>query len=270
MGEGLREIAEEAPRPGIILLRQQADIIAKPEEAKEQLPGILQPAHQGIIVGEPEAAGEEGALPLGQPVQAAVGLIAQDQPIDQEPALDRRHRLDETRIFGGQEADDGQQQQAGIEAPRAIGLDEMPAPRVQGVTTDLAVDTVAQPSPMPARRRIDIEANRRRGRKATQGRTLEWVKCCGLPRTSQMPLSGRCQIRARCSSQEGEDIDAARPGAEPALARQRHGIGDLAIDIELKLAGRRIADAHRSRCRQSPAARAPAIRRGGARRRGHT
>src|SRR4029077_18336852 len=38
--------------------------------------------------------------------------------------------------------------------------------------------------------------------------------------------------------------DVAPHGTEPALARQSDGIGDLPVDVELKLAGRGIADAY--------------------------
>ena len=82
---------------------------------------------------------------------------------------------------------------------------------------------------------------------ATQAMTLEWVKWRRGPRTSQMPSSGsrqpvsRNSISARCSSQAGPPSGSSRLGR---LVEGRH---DLAVDVELELPGRGVADPHRAR-----------------------
>ena len=45
---------------------------------------------QQIIVGQPEAAGQEGALARRQAVHPGLGLIAQHQALEDQPLLDLR------------------------------------------------------------------------------------------------------------------------------------------------------------------------------------
>src|SRR3546814_15140880 len=70
MRKRLREIAELAPVHRVVFLGQQADVIAQAQQPFEQSAGFRVPAEQDVIVGEPETAGEKGAL-AGQLGRAA-------------------------------------------------------------------------------------------------------------------------------------------------------------------------------------------------------
>ena len=67
--------------------------------------GVGVPAHHGVGIGQPEGAGQEGALARRQAVHVFLGAVAQHQIIDHQLALDRGHRAVHARIFGRQEAD---------------------------------------------------------------------------------------------------------------------------------------------------------------------
>src|SRR3546814_7233092 len=57
--ERLREISHLPARGGVIFLREQPHIVAQRQEPLEQLPGIVNPAHQNVNVHQPEAAGQK-------------------------------------------------------------------------------------------------------------------------------------------------------------------------------------------------------------------
>ena len=62
MREGLGEIAEQPPARGIVVFGEQPDIVADRKEPLEQGSRIAMAADHGVVVGEPEAAGEERPL----------------------------------------------------------------------------------------------------------------------------------------------------------------------------------------------------------------
>ena len=78
---------------------------------------------------------------------------------------------------------------------------------------------------------------------ATHAITFEWVKWRRGPRTSQIPSSGSRQTRL----EELEQAPAERPGVvqrrQARRARLVERVEDLAVDVELELRARRVADA---------------------------
>ena len=68
VGERLRKVADLPPRARVVLLGEQADVVAQREQPLEQRPRLVVAPLQDVVVGEPEAAGEERALrPPGSP-----------------------------------------------------------------------------------------------------------------------------------------------------------------------------------------------------------
>ena len=59
MGEGLREVTKHPVRVGIVLLREESDIIPQAEKPFEQFPRFIVPALQCQIICEPERAQKE-------------------------------------------------------------------------------------------------------------------------------------------------------------------------------------------------------------------
>ena len=62
MRERLRKVADEPLRDGVVLLREQAEVVAKVEQRMEEGLGLLSPALERQHLDEPERAGEEGSL----------------------------------------------------------------------------------------------------------------------------------------------------------------------------------------------------------------
>ena len=98
-------------------------------------------------------------------------------------------------IVGGQEADQWDHQQAGVELIGSVVLGERSLVRVEALVADLIVDLLAHLLPA-----VDRSVEMRTPRAvlmarsmATHAMTLEWVKCRRGPRTSQMPSSGSRQ-----------------------------------------------------------------------------
>ncbi len=102
----------------VVFLAQQADVVAQRQQPVEQAARILPALLQDIGVDQPEAAGEERALPRRQAVIRCLGVVAHDESVDQQPLLDRLQGAAHARVIRRQEADARQQQQAGVELLR--------------------------------------------------------------------------------------------------------------------------------------------------------
>src|SRR6185503_5920580 len=86
--ERLRKIANQASRVRVVLLGQQPDIIPECKQPLEQLARIVAPPGEDVRIREPEAAGEERALALGQPVVARARVVPKKEPVDEQPPFD--------------------------------------------------------------------------------------------------------------------------------------------------------------------------------------
>jgi hypothetical protein len=62
MAEGLREVADQSAGLGVVLLGEESDVVAQGQQPFEDLPGLVVPSLQGVVVGEPEGAGQKGTL----------------------------------------------------------------------------------------------------------------------------------------------------------------------------------------------------------------
>ncbi len=92
MGERLREVAEHPLRNRVVLLRNQAEVVAEADEPREELFRLVAAADQGEIRCEPERARQEDPLARREPVDLdvlLVGLVACDQTVP----VERRGRL---------------------------------------------------------------------------------------------------------------------------------------------------------------------------------
>jgi hypothetical protein len=52
--ERLRKVAQHAPIEGVVVLGQQADVIAQARQSLEQGPRVVIPAQQHVHVGQPK------------------------------------------------------------------------------------------------------------------------------------------------------------------------------------------------------------------------
>ena len=255
MRKRLREIPELSVSPWDHTPRPSSPTsLLSAEQALEQPPGVL---------GDAGPAGcncrRARSCRRGTPLRRAAahrrprsGVVAQHEPVDAASrcsiAFDR---ADDARIVGRQKADQGQQQQARVERASTHrpgrscpARDRTPWRRRRRWMPVAQPCANARPRPPVPSCSAILTARS----KATQAITLEWVKCCGGPRTSQMPSSGWCQIFVQMLEPGACRAAGASLGAEPALA-VAHGAAHrhLAIDVELELLGRGVADAHRVR-----------------------
>ena len=71
MGERLGKVAHEPTRDRVVLLGQQAEVVAQVEEPLEELAGIVVTTQQRQAVSHPERAGQEGTFSAGEAVDLA-------------------------------------------------------------------------------------------------------------------------------------------------------------------------------------------------------
>src|SRR5262249_37711341 len=62
VSEGLGEIPEHAFRLGVVLLREEPEVVAEVDEPTEQVVRIVVAAEQLVAVTQPEGTGQEHAL----------------------------------------------------------------------------------------------------------------------------------------------------------------------------------------------------------------
>ena len=112
--------------------------------ASSLAPDHVQAVHQ------PERAGQEGALPPGQPVDRAVvgGAVAQDEPVVHELALHGFDGAHHPRVARREEAHQRDHEHAGVELVGAVVLREGADLVVVALLADLGEDVVAQRAPL--------------------------------------------------------------------------------------------------------------------------
>src|SRR6266852_7781097 len=147
MRKRLREVADLPLCSRIVLFREQADIIAKRQQAFEQGARFRVAVLQRVVVGKPETAGKEDTFSRRETVDACLGSVPQHEAIDHELPLDRRDGAAHTWIVRRQEAHERHQQQARIELAPAEALGEGVAALVESLLANRRVHAIANLSP---------------------------------------------------------------------------------------------------------------------------
>ena len=150
VGEGLREVSDHAPGVGVVLLGQQAEVVAQGEQPLEDLDRLVGTPDHVQAVDQPEGAGEERPLPALQAVDRAVvaRLVAQHEAVIHQLALDRLDRADHPGVGGGQEADQRDHEDAGVEQVAVVVLGEGADLLVESLVAHLVEDLLAQGAPL--------------------------------------------------------------------------------------------------------------------------
>ena len=158
VAECLGEVAHQPTGHRVVLLGEQSQIVAKVEQALEELAGVVLPPEQRQAVGQPERAGQERTLATGQAVDlTGVGRsVAEDEVAFHQLPLDGLHGGPDPWIGGRQEADQRDHQQAGIEAIRPVVLRERALGGVEPLVTHLVMDLLADLAP-PLHRSVGSE-----------------------------------------------------------------------------------------------------------------
>ena len=141
------------------------------------------------------------------------------------------------------------QQDARVQVLGAVRLRERLLPLAPRVRQHVVVRSPdgARASARPGRRSPNSSCERTARSNATHAITFEWVKWRSGPRTSQMPVSCcRHPSSSQSSSFRISDQTLSSAGA-PCDAQLVDRVEDLAVDIELELRRRGVADPHGGR-----------------------
>ncbi len=245
MAERLWEVAELAARDGVVLLGEQAHVVAHVQQPLEQGPRLLLPAGHVQGVGQPERAGQEGPLGSGQPVhRAALGAVAADEAVAAELGADGVDRADHARVVGGQEADPGDEQCGGVQLLGAVVLGERAPRGVVAVLADVEVDglphgaealQVALPGGVAlqgAHGPVGGDPGHHLGVDEVAARAAY------LPQALVGPVPVALQ-----EVQEGQlDPPGVQFGGQTGGPGQVQGVEDLPVHVELELVHGRVAD----------------------------
>ena len=236
MRERLREVAEQPLSRRVVLLREQAEVVARSRAAARTAPAPRRRAPR--ISSASTSQNEHGRKtpsPPGSPSTSlcSFGRVALDEAVARQVALDRVDRADHARVVRRQEPDERDQQRRRVELVGAVGLRERVELDVERLAAHLLVDLVPHPAPAldRARRGRTARPSATARSNATHASTFECVKWRRGPRTSQIPSSGsshapsRNSIRLRCSdhawSSAGEAVRCAPGAARPSPRRTR-------------------------------------------------
>src|SRR5919204_1472941 len=249
--EGLREVAELAAELRVVLLGEQAEVGAEREEPLEELPRLVEPALEREVVDEPEGARQEGSFAGRQAVdrhRLLVRLVALDEAVADELALDRRHRADHARVVGGEEADERDHEQARVDPLAAVEADEGVELGVEAATEHLVVDLRPHPAP-PVDRPAAAEALDRLHAAVERDPRHHLRVREVAPRPAHLPDA---LVRLLPGMLE---VPQEAPLERPGLLGGREIVGstlvqrvqDLAVDVELELLHRGVPDPDRLR-----------------------
>ena len=142
MREGLREIAEQAFGAGVVLFRKQANVVPQTQQMFEQATRLGDTANHGVGVREPEAARQERALALRETIIGRSGIVSPQEPVTEQPSLDRGHRPNESRVGGRQKTDGRKQKQARVEFLCSVRLNEAADSGVEAADANLVVQLI--------------------------------------------------------------------------------------------------------------------------------
>src|SRR6266545_2670658 len=145
--ERLREVSEQSLRRRVVLLRDEPELGPHREQPLEQRVRLVVLAEQLEAVDEPERARQEDPLAGGQPVDALLAAVAEDEAVIDEVAADRVDRAAHARVARGEKADERNHEQARVERVRAVVLRERAEALVVAVTDHVRRDLVAHATP---------------------------------------------------------------------------------------------------------------------------
>ena len=100
VGEGLGKVADQAPVAGVVLLGEEAEVVAQRQQAREELFGLVGATDHVQAVDQPEGARQECPFAPGQTVDLAVvgRAVPQDEAVVDQPLL---HSFDGADRPGG-------------------------------------------------------------------------------------------------------------------------------------------------------------------------
>ncbi len=107
MGERLGKIAQKPSSMGIVLFRQQANVVLQGNKPLEKLHGFLAASEQHETIDQPKRTNQKDAFTGRQSIDVRFRRIAMDEAVVHQFPLDGFDGADDSRILGGQKATKG-------------------------------------------------------------------------------------------------------------------------------------------------------------------
>ena len=230
---------------GVDLLGVELERAGQREQLLAQGSGPLPVADLREGGHQPERADEEGPL-LGP--EAVVGLldpVAEHQAVHRELVRDRPHRRHHPRVVGGQEAEEGHEEERGVEGGLAVPLRE-DAALVHAVGADVVLDLLGPCLPVLGQLVLTLEP-REAGAAVDRDPAHELGGREVLQRAANLPdaLVGLAPRGQRTLHLVDEDRPDALVEPVARLGVEVHRVEHRAPDVVLVLAVRVVADPHR-------------------------
>ena len=226
---------------------EQADVVGVAGGALEHLGAFGDPTGEGERVGEPEGAEQERALLPVEPVHAGAGVIAMNQTAGVGELT--AHGVDRGQhpwVLSWQEADDGQQQDGGVEVGAAEGLGERTLVLVPAVLFDAGPDL--RRSALPLRHMVvGLEQVRERDG-AVERDPAHHLRVHEVPRlAADLPDAVVRLVPARRGRVGEAHQEVAGVPAQHAelVAKLKRRVEQLAVHVELRLVPGAVADPDR-------------------------
>lgn len=249
MGKGLGKIAGEAAKVGVVFFGEQAERRAERKKAFEEGEGFVAATEQSEAIDKPEGAREKRAFAGGETVdiRVLVGVVTLDETVGGEFALDGVDGANDTRIVDRQKADERQHEETRIELGGAVELGEDSAGGVVALRANLQVNAIASFAPAVE---FAVELELFEGFDAAiEGDPGHDLRMGEMPaRAANFPnaLVGLVPMVRDEVDEVTLDVPGVFRRGEAEVAFEVGGVDDLAVNIELKLAGGGVADADRA------------------------
>src|SRR5262249_36339960 len=144
MGEPLREVADLPACDGVVLFREEAQMIPDREQPFEQLFRFGLSSLEGVVVREPEAASQERTLIAWKTIQPEFRGISPNEAAAHEVGFDGVARRHHSGIAGRQETHVRYRQHARVECVGTVRLGESTDAWVPRAIADILVDPLAE------------------------------------------------------------------------------------------------------------------------------
>ena len=248
MREGLREVADEPSRAGVVLLGEQTEIVSQTEQALEDLARLGSTASELHRVRQPEAARQECTFSRGQPVVGRGRVVTHHKPVDEEFALDRCDRAADPGIVRRKKASRRYEKKARIERPGAIRLDEAATFPIEPALAHIGMYAAAKVAP-PGNGALQL-GGFNRPNTAVQRHPRHDLRMCEVLRpAARFPdaLVGTIPDSFQVFQHRSLKGPIRCPRLEPATVGLIQRVAHFTEHVELQLLVRRVADADRGR-----------------------
>ncbi|OUD96467.1 hypothetical protein CMMCAS03_00465 [Clavibacter michiganensis subsp. michiganensis] len=245
--QGLRHVARLALPDGVVLLREEPDVVAEGHEPLHERAAVGLAAGTGVLLDEPERAGEERVLAGGQAVDPRARVVAQQEALVHQRPLHPLHGGEHARVVVGAEAGLGEDQERGVHRRRAVVLAEGAGLGIHAPVEDLVAHPVAQVLPLLHRAVEPVPLDALHG--AVEGRPDHGPRvgevllgAADLPDAAVLPLPVVLDEADERALQRPGELRLADARVARGLEREHH----LADHVGLVLLEGAVADAHRA------------------------